>query len=251
MKPNCCAITVAPFITLYHSGPSLDLGPLPSFFYFAVSGNDTLQKEPFNQVVEFLHGQMIRVFSMTLPGHEGNLPPTKAIEVWADDYAHKRDPLNDFLDQFEIALSFAIQQKFVDPNKMAIGGLSRGGFVALHAAARDQRMKYVLGLAPLTDLHQVAEFSYLQPIIPILDLKKVSKQLIHQNIRLYISNHDTRVDTRSCFEFAMSVVESANQHQIRSPKMELILYPPVGHHGHGTPPEIFKAGADWIASCLK
>jgi dienelactone hydrolase len=251
MKPNCCAITVAPDITLYHSGPSLDLGPLPSFFYFAVSGNETLLQEPFNQPVEFLNGQMIRVFSMTLPGHEGNLLATKAIEVWADDYAHQRDPLNDFLDQFEIALSFAIQQKFVDPDKMAIGGLSRGGFIALHAAARDQRMKYVLGFAPVTDLHKVEEFSSLEAIIPILDLKKVSRELIHQNIRLYISNRDTRVDTRSCFEFAMSVVESANQHQIRSPKVELILYPPVGHHGHGTPLEIFKAGADWIASCLK
>lgn len=253
MKPNCCAINVAPDITLYHSGPPLDLGPLPSFFYFALSGTESLLLEPFNQPIEFLHGQMIRVFSMTLPGHENNLPATKAIQVWADDYARKLDPINDFLDTFETALHFAIQQKFVDPEKMAVGGLSRGGFVALHAAAREERLKYVLAFAPVTELHKVHEFSSLQddPAVRSLDLTQVSQKLIHQNIRLYVSNHDTRVNTESCFQFAMSIVKNATAHQVRSPKVDLILYPPIGHQGHGTPPEIFKSGADWIISCLK
>ncbi|HSX13529.1 MAG TPA: prolyl oligopeptidase family serine peptidase [Chlamydiales bacterium] len=251
MKPNCCAINVAPDITLYHSGPPLDYGPLPSFFYFALSGTDSLMLEPYNQPVEFLHGQMIRVFSMTLPGHESNLPASKAIEVWADDLSQKKDPINDFLDAFEKALDFAIQQKFVDPKKIAVGGLSRGGFIALHAAAREERLKYVVAFAPITDLTQVHEFSSIQEKVRFLDLSQISQKLIQQNIRLYISNHDTRVSTQSCFDFAMSVVKSATSHQIRSPKVEFILYPPIGHQGHGTPPEIFKAGADWIISCLK
>lgn len=250
---KCCAIHVAPDITLYHVGPPLDLGPLPSFFYFALSGPDSLCKDPFNQPVVFLEGKMIRVFSMTLPGHENELPATEAIQVWADDYARKLDPLNRFLDQFEQALAFAIEQKFVDPNKMAVGGLSRGGFTALHAAARDERLKNVVAFAPVTDLAHVREFKNLQenPAVRALNLSKVCQKLIKQHLRLYISNHDTRVHTRSCIDFAMSVVDHATSNQVRSPFVELILYPPIGHQGHGTPPEIFKAGADWIASCLK
>lgn len=253
MKPNCCAIHVAPDITLYHSGPPLDLGPLPAFFYFSLSGEDSLCLDPFNQPVQFLQGQMIRVFSMTLPGHECNLPATQAMKIWADDYARKMDPIDQFLESFAKAMEFAIHEKFVDPNKIAIGGLSRGGFIALHAAARDERLKFVLAFAPITELHKVKEFAHLHddPKVCSLDLIHVSSKLINQHLRIYIGNCDTLVDTRSSFNFAMSIVDHAHTHHIRSPKVEYFLHPSIGHRGHGTPPEVFRQGADWISSCLK
>lgn len=252
-KLSCCAITAGPDITLYHVGPPLDLGPLPSFFYFSLSGPDSLTLDPFNQPVQFLQGQMIRVFSMTLPGHECNLPPTGAMKIWADDFAKKSDPIDTFLNSFQHALNFAIHQKFVDPNKMAVGGLSRGGFVSLHAAARDERLKTVLAFAPITELYKVKEFSHLQedPLVRSLNTIHLSRSLIHHHLRLYIGNCDTLVDTKSCFHFAMSVVEEANKYNIRSPKVEFFLHPSIGHKGHGTPPEVFRQGADWIAACLR
>ncbi len=253
MDHNCISLHVAPDVTLYHLGPPLDLGPLPSFFYFSLSGTDSLCLDPFNQPVQFLHGKMIRVFSMTLPGHECDLPATGAMKVWADDFSKKFDPIDKFLDSFALALEFAIQNKFVDPNKMAVGGLSRGGFVALHAAAREERLKFVLAFAPISQLHKVKEFHHLHedPLVLSLNLSNISQKLIHQHLRIHIGNHDTLVDTPSCFEFAMSVVNHAAQHQIRSPKVEFFLHPSIGHKGHGTPPDIFRQGADWIASCLK
>lgn len=251
-KLSCCALTVGPDITLYHVGPPLDLGPLPAFFYFSLSGPDSLTLDPFNQPVQFLQGKMIRVFSMTLPGHECDLPATGAMKVWADDYTKKQDPIDTFLNAFQEALQFTIDQKFVDPTKMAVGGLSRGGFVALHAAAREERLKFVLGFAPITKLYKVKEFSHLQedPAVRSLDATRLSPNLTKQHIRLHIGNHDTLVDTKSCFEFAMSIVEEANKNHIRSPQVEFLTHPSIGHKGHGTPPEIFRAGADWIASCL-
>ena len=251
MKPH--AIHVAPDIALYHLGPPLDLGPLPSFFYFSLSGTDSLCVDPFNQPVQFLQGKMIRVFSMTLPGHENDLPATEAIKVWADDFSHKKDPIEQFLGAFATALAFAIDKKFVDPNKMAIGGLSRGGFIALHAAARDARLKFVLAFAPITKLHQAREFAALHddPRVQALDAGHLGHALMHHQLRFYIGNHDSVVNTRSCFDCAMSIVDSAVNHQVRSPKVEFFLYPSIGHRGHGTPPEVFRQGADWIASCLK
>ncbi len=253
MKPNCCALHVHPDITLYHSGPPLDLGPLPSFFYFSLSGTDSLCLDPFNQPVQFLQGQMIRVFSMTLPGHENGLPATEAIQLWAEDYAHKKDPINEFLKSFDKALDFAIENQFVNPEKMAVGGLSRGGFIALHAAAREPRLKYVVAFAPITELHKVKEFAPLQddPKVRSLDAIHLSPALSHTHIRIHIGNRDTLVSTPSSFEFAMSVVEEAHKKNLRSAKMEYFLHPSIGHKGHGTPPEIFRQGADWIASSLK
>lgn len=233
MKPNCCALSVSPSNTLYHSGPPLDLGPLPSFFYFSLSGPDSLTLDPFNQPVQFLQGEMIRVFSMSLPGHEPPLEAKDALQLWADDFTKGRDPIGSFLDSFEEALAFAIKEKFVNPEKMTVGGLSRGGLIALHVAAKEERIKQVLAFAPVTKLSKIKEFKSLN--ITSYDAPK----LVNKRIRIYISNKDTRVGTRNCFDFVENVVSS-------SPKTELFIYPAIGHLGHGTPPEIFQAGANWI-----
>jgi dienelactone hydrolase len=249
MAHPCIEIKVCPDTSLYHVGPPLDLGPLPSFFYFSLSGPDSLSLDPFNQPVQFLHGKMIRVFSMTLPFHENNLPASQAIPSWAHDFAQNKDPIDHFLTSFDTALDFAIQERFINPDKIAVGGLSRGGFVALHAAAKQERLQYVLAFAPITKLSKLKEFSSLSnnPLIDAYDIERIGSKLGSRNIRFHIGNRDTLVDTRSCFDAAMKIVEHSEK---RSPSVSFHLHPSIGHKGHGTPPEIFLAGADWIASCL-
>jgi len=232
MKPNCCRLQVTPEIQLYHSGPSLDLGPLPSFFYFAISGENSLCLDPFNQPVQFLNGEMIRVFSMTLPGHEPPLDPKNALNVWADDFKKGLDPIGAFLDHFEIAFNFAMHEKFIDPKKVSIGGLSRGGLIALHASNRTN-IKKVLCFAPITNTRAVKEFKDL-------DLSRYDAPILEdKQVRMYMSNEDTRVGTRDCFDYLEKLVPTC-------PKTELIIYPSIGYQGHGTPPEIFAGGARWI-----
>lgn len=246
------AIHVAPDITLYHKGPSLDLGPLPSFFYFSLSGEDSLNLDPFNQPIAFLNGSLVRSFSMTLPGHENELPRAGAIRIWADDFAKKRNPILPFLENFQKALDFAIHEKFVDPQKLVVGGLSRGGFVALHAAARDNRLKKVLAFAPITDLTKVREFQDLKedPSVKSMNISSLRKELCQKQIRFHIGNLDDLVDTKSCFLTASTLAEEAFKEKIRSPRIEFITHPSIGYRGHGTPPEVFKNGVDWAFECL-
>ncbi len=247
------SLSPAPGVSLFHTGPALDHGPLPSLFYFALSGEDSLSLDPFNQPVAFLHGKMIRVFSMTLPGHENGLPAAKALSVWADDFSKGVDCIGEFLEQAEKAVSFAIREKFADPSKLAFAGLSRGGMIAAHLAARVPACRFLLAFAPLTKLKNAKEFSELKhhPLAESFDLERIAPALCNRHVRLYIGNHDTRVGTKSCFDFAMSLVESAREHKVRVPQIELFISPSIGHMGHGTPPEIFHQGAHWIAECLK
>lgn len=250
---RCSALTVAPDLALYHVGPALDHGPLPSFFYFALSGPDSLCLDPFNQPVQFLQGKMVRIFSLTLPGHENNLPPTQAIHLWAEDISKGKDLIENFLDQIAAALDFAIREKFADPSKIAFGGLSRGGFIAAHAAAREERARFLLLFAPMTQLGKAKEFDHLQdhPLVRSYDLARLSEPLCNRHVRLYIGNHDTRVSTRSSFDFTQSLTEKAVEKKIRSPQIEMVISPSIGQMGHGTPPEIFRQGTDWLAHCLK
>lgn len=232
MKNRCNALSVAPDITLYHTGPALDHGPLPSLFYFALSGPDSLCLDPFNQPVQFLQGEMVRIFSMTLPGHENDLPAKDAMKIWAEDI----NRVAVFLDQAQQAVDFAIAEQFADPNKLSTAGLSRGGFIAAHLAARDPRFRHLICFAPLTKLGKLKEFP---DTASSLDLIHLADALGDRHVKLFIGNEDTRVGTRECFEFAMELVAKK---KTRSAQVELFIYPSVGQMGHGTPPEIFKQG---------
>lgn len=236
--------------SLCYTGPSANVGPLPALFYFALSAEDSLCLDPFNQPVQFLKGKALRVFSLTLPGHEHSLPATQAIKRWAEDLSQGKNCIASFLDLAQEALQVGIEQNLIDPTKIAVAGLSRGGFIAAHLAAREPRIRHLLGFAPLTQLKRAQEFSSLQthPLVDSLELLHLTKDLCDRKIRLYIGNQDTRVDTRACFEWVMELVEKAKENKIRSAQIELILTPSIGHQGHGTSPETFQRGSTWIAN---
>jgi prolyl oligopeptidase family protein len=246
------SIHVAPWITLYHTGPPLDYGPLPSFFYFALSGPDSLTRSPYNQPVQFLRGQAIRIFSMTLPGHENNLPIDGAMRLWAEEFSRGKDPLDSFLDSVKTALDFAIREKFINEEKLGVGGLSRGGFIAAHVAAREEKFRFLLTFAPLTRLSLLKEFASLQdhPLVLSYDVERLSEALHSRSSRFYIGNRDTRVGTKVCFDCAMGIVEAAHEKRIRTPQVECIVTPSIGKDGHGTSPEVFQQGAKWLAESL-
>lgn len=241
-------IPIRPDLTLYHSGPSLDHGPLPSFFYFALSGSDSLTLDPFNQPVQFLRGKMIRIFSLSLPGHEHSLPASQAIQFWAEEIAKGKDPIEEFLEKAHFALEFALRERWIDPRHLGVAGLSRGGFIATHFAAQEEKIRFLLGFAPLTSLKKAREFSEMEdhPLVHSLDLVHLTPSLIHKHTRFYIGNRDTRVGTRACFSFIETLSETAYQNKIRTPQAELIVSPSIGQMGHGTSPEIFCQGAHWM-----
>lgn len=188
---------------------------------------------------------MIRIFSLTLPGHENGLPATGAMQIWAEDIEKGIPSIQNFLDSAQQALDFAIRERFASPDKLAVGGLSRGAFMAAHLAARDKRFRHLLGFAPLSRLSKLKEFHPLaeNPAVHRLDLTHLANPLSDRHVRLYMGNDDTQVGTRECFDFATAIVK---QKKTRTSHVEFLMYPSIGKNGHGTPPEIFKQGADWI-----
>jgi len=252
-KPIACSmLKVNNEIDLYHTGPSLDKGPMPAVFYFALSGEDSLCLDPFNQLVQFLSGHDIRVFSLTLPGHEANLPPQNAINLWAEDISKGTNVVQEFCEMASVALDFTIKENLVLPDKIAAAGLSRGGFITAHLAAINENIKFLLMFAPLTNLKLAREFATIQdnPIVESLSLSKVSEKICDRHTRIYIGNHDQRVSTRSAFDFIEDLTQKAFEKKIRFPQVEMIISPSIGHMGHGTPLNIFQSGADWLLECL-
>lgn len=241
-------------LTIYYKGRDLSEGPLPALFYFALSGEDSLNLDPFNQPVTFLLSKTenMRVFSFTIPGHGHGMENTQAIAFWAQKLTLKEPILEHFFDQAIQNIDYLIDQGWVDPNNIAISGLSRGGFVATHIAARDPRIKIILGFAPLTRLETADEFKeFDQALIKPLALMEIVDQLVDKKLKFYIGNRDLRVGTENCFEFIKNLTEQAYQKGVRSPPVELSISPSIGHKGHGTLPSVFEDGIDWLLRSIK
>lgn len=250
--PTCTTLVGAGGTSIYFRGPAKEAGPLPALFYFALTGAESLTLHPFNQPVQCLVSKKLRVFSLTLPGHGPDLDPTKAMSYWARHMEEGDDVIGQFLDDAKQQLNFLIDEEYIDPAKVGVAGLSRGAFIATQLAANTRRIQAILGFSPVTRLSTLKEFS--SPTAAALahhyDLVNVVESLSNKILRYYVGNYDKRVDTRSCFDTVTAVVDAAIAQQIRSPKIELILFPSIGHRGHGTPPEVFADGARWMENVL-
>ena len=234
---------------IYYQGPELSQGPLPAIIFFALSAKMSLFEDPFNQAVLHCAGHPIRIFSWDLPFHEDGIEPKEAMFKWMTEM--KEDPhfIDRFLSQCDSHLSFLIQQNYITPDRIAVAGLSRGSYMATQVAAHDKRITTILGFAPLTQsvpYENNEDPSIYEP----LSLSHLAPLLIHKHLRFYIGNHDQRVGTDLCFEFIKTLTETAFQSGIRSPSVELIIYPSIGHKGHGTPPYVFEEGSNWLKKQL-
>ena len=194
-------------ITLFR-GPPLEEGPLPAVLYLALSAHDSLHLDPYNQPAIFLQSSPLRVFSLTLPGHE-LLPPTEALRFWADEIQSGRDVIQDFIQKAKAFVDNLIQRQVIDATKLGVMGLSRGVFVAAHLAAAIPEISALLGFAPLTRLKEAQEFEAAN--VDPWDLTHLNDQLYNRAIRCYIGNRDTRVGTQSCFDWISSLAETAYQ----------------------------------------
>lgn len=216
-------------------GPPLDAGPRPAVFYFALSAHDCLFVDPFNQPVLTLLKSDIRIFSVTLPGHD-HLSPASAMKYWAKEMDQDPEMIESFTKDVATYINALISQKVI--TSCGVMGLSRGVFIAAHVAAKIASIQTLLGFAPLTTFAQQ-------------NLHRLSDQLYSKTIRCYIGNRDVRVGTSLCFSWLAQLSELAYQRGIRTSPIELIIGPSIGKDGHGTSPATFQAGAAWMAEQLR
>lgn len=241
-------------LQIFYTGLGREGGPLPAFFYFALSGEESLSLHPYNQPVTHLQDAPLRIFSLTLPGHGPGFDRLKAMEYWAEEMQVGNYPIENFIENTLKAIEWLISTEMVDPNHMATGGLSRGGFVATHMAAREKRFRTLLGLAPLTRLKEFVEFQKeqgLQAHAERLNLDHLVEHLTHlHHVRFYIGNRDTRVGTDACYHFIRTLSEKVHEKHARHSHVELMITSSLGHKGHGTAPHIFNEGAEWVKYTL-
>lgn len=229
-----------------------ETGCLPGFFYFALSAEESLTLAPINEPVRILSELPIRLYSITLPAHFGKYEPTEAMRNWARTAQEGSNPILGFAETASQAIDTLIAMNLLDPTKVAVGGLSRGGFAALHVAALNKNVKHILGFAPLTNPFRLHEYQGLETrdYLQRFCASSLIPDLLGKNVRFFIGNRDERVSTRACFDFVEELSQANYQAGHRVAPVECYITPSIGHQGHGTAPSTFAAGASWIAKQL-
>src|SRR5207247_2644543 len=136
-----------------------------------------------------------------------------------------------------------------DAKKVAICGTSRGGFMALHFAAVEPRIRCVAAFAPVTDLPALSEFSGMDKHAPTmgLDLRRHADKLAGRSMWLCIGNADERVGTDQAITFTRKVV-AASVAAKKPADVELHVMPTIGHRIHVTAHE---EAAAWFAARIQ
>ena len=114
---------------------------------------------------------------------------------------------------------------------VALIGVSRGGFLALHAAARDPRIDAVVAFMPLTELGALTEFADARNRYELLNVSHLAPQLAERKVWMSIGRADTRVSTAAALDAA---------HALRAP---LLL---EAESGHIYSPTAERAAATWL-----
>ena len=223
-------------------GPPLSAGKLPAVLYLALSDSDSLHLDPFNQFSKALESDERRVFSFMIPGHEPGRKKEEAIKYWASEFRAGRDPITPFIEE---SLDTIDDLLATSCSSIAIAGLSRGAYLATHIAARHNKIHKILGFAPLISLPFAKEMKDLHNL-DHLCLDHHLDALSHKKIRYTIGNRDLRVGTHNVFDFVSRLAEKAHANRVRQAPIELLIRASIGFQGHGTSPEIFQEGAEWI-----
>lgn len=226
--------------------------PAPTVFVFATTWRDTLNAVYRElDVVRTLSEQGFLCVSLDLPCHGADRRPGEAggLQCWRARLEKGDDTIHSFVSRVSAVLDYLIQEGYSDAGTIAACGTSRGGFMALHFAAADSRVKCVAAFAPVTDLRVLNEFAGLEDHREISSLALVNRaaRLANRALWVCIGNSDERVGTDHAIAFTRRVTEAALSEGLL-PDVELHVFPSTGHTLHPTAHEEASA---WILARLK
>jgi esterase FrsA len=226
--------------------------PCPTLLMLGHSIENMLGNKDFNPPALILQRQGFIAVSVDAPGHGQDLREGEADDnlklSWRPRLLRGERMIDKFAKKVSLLLNYLIRNRYTDPRRIAALGISRGGFLALHLAAREKRVGCVAAVAPVVDLLAVREFGGLDrhPVFKALHLVNYTRKLANLPIWICIGNNDDRVDTDRAFQFVRKlVIDSADGK--KPVDVQIHVMPTLGHAAHAT---AYPEAAAWILGKL-
>jgi dienelactone hydrolase len=226
--------------------------PAPTLFIFASDINATLDDPYFRQCGDALAKQGYLCVSLDLPGHGTDQREGEpgALETWRKRCDADENFIAPFTARVGTVLDHLIATGASDPARIAACGTSRGGYMALHVAASDPRIRATAAFAPVTNLMALREFGGAKNTeqVAALSLLAHAEKFAGRSLWVIIGDRDERVSTDDAIAFARRVT-AVSLEKAQSADMTLLVLPEP--KGHTTPQGAPELGAAWIAERLK
>ena len=216
----------------------------------------TLEREDFNEVGALLAPKGYLQAAIDTPGHGDDRRPgePEGVAAWRTRLEKGENPIAAFVESLRTVLTYLIDQGWVDRDRVGVAGSSRGGFLALHAAAGDPRLRYVVAFAPVSDLLAVREFNGMANAAAAraLDIMPLADKLTGRSLLISIGHNDQRVGTQHVIDFSVRLMQLAAPpgktmtHFWSSDEVKFILSPSEGANGHSTYRHAHDDAAAWI-----
>lgn len=225
--------------------------PSPTLIILATTIQNTLGSEYYRHCGNQLLGHGYICVSIDLPCH-GNQridSEPEGLLGWNYRVARGLDFVAEFNHRLSASLDYLVKKGITDPGKIAICGTSRGGFLALHGAIHDKRIKCVAAFSPVTDLFALREFksNIKQELINEINLLNHAKELARRRSWIVIGDQDKRVGTDHAIKLAREISKLSNNLKTTG-KVQLHVLPEP--RGHTVPDGADKMAAEWIVNEL-
>ncbi len=226
--------------------------PVPTLFVLSGTIEETLGDPYYRQSGNLLAEEGYLCVSVDLPCHGLQLRSDEpnGLAGWRFRAERGEDFVAETVSRLNRVLDHLIQTGRTDARKVAACGTSRGGFIAIHFAARDDRVKCVAAFAPVTDLEVLREFKGLaqDPHVRPLALSRQADRLAGRPVWLIIGDQDRRVGTDNTISLARQITSASLAKKLSS-QIELHVLPEP--RGHTTPPGAAKQAEEWIRRQLE
>jgi dipeptidyl aminopeptidase/acylaminoacyl peptidase len=190
--------------------------------------------------------------TIDIPSHgaERRADEPEGLEGWNYRTSRNEDFVAESTRRLTSVLDFLLVRHLADPRRIAVCGTSRGGFLALHFAAKDKRIRCVAAFAPVTDLLMLREFHNQTdtPFAKSLALHNHVDDLAGKPIWIVIGDQDDRVGTDKAISFARQLTAASLKHKVES-RGELHVLPES--RGHTLPDRVSDDAAAWIVAEIK
>jgi dienelactone hydrolase len=231
--------------------------PAPTVFIFAADIDRTLTDPAFNSAGMLLGKRGFLCVALDAPCHGKDARENHASELsgWRERIEQGNDLVGAFSTRCSQVLDYLIAEGYTDATRVAAVGTSRGGFLAIHFAAAEPRVRCVVGFAPVTNLMALSEFAGTTsaPVVQKLSLTNVADKLVGRPIWVSIGNDDQRVGTDDAIAFTRAIVRASRGNrgpdEVQPPvPVELHVMPSRGHAIH---PDAHAEAAAWIARVIE
>ena len=221
--------------------------PAPTLFVLGNTIEETLGDPYYRQSGNLLAEEGYLCVSVDLPCHglQKRLDEPNGLDGWRFRAQRDEDFVAETVSRLKRVLDHLIETGRTDAHKVAACGTSRGGFIALHFAARDDRVKCVAAFAPVTDLEVLREFNGLDqhPRTLSLAVSHQAEKLAGRAVWLVIGDQDRRVGTDNTISLARQITSASLEKKVPS-QVELHVMPEP--RGHTTPTGAAEEAAAWI-----